>query len=154
MLPENSQAPDFTLKDAKENEITLSSFKGKKVVIYFYPKDNTPGCTQEACSFRDNFTTFEEKDAIILGISPDSSKSHVNFINKYELPFYLLSDPEHEVAELYGAWGLKKMYGKEYMGIIRSTFVIDENGTIIKVFAKVKPKEHATEVLEHIWYFW
>jgi peroxiredoxin Q/BCP len=150
MLEQNSQAPDFTLKDAQDNEITLSSFRGKKVVIYFYPKDNTPGCTQEACSFRDSYITFEEKDAIIFGISPDSTKSHTNFINKYKLPFYLLSDPEHKVAETYGAWGLKKMYGKEYMGIIRSTFVINKDGTIIKVFAKVKPKEHAAEVLEHI----
>jgi len=115
--------------------------------LYFYPKDDTPGCTTEACNFRDDYSEIIAAGAAVLGVSPDSIKSHDRFKLKHELPFALLSDPDHEVAELYGAWGEKKMYGKTYMGIIRSTFVIDEDGKIITVFPKVKPKNHSQEVL-------
>jgi len=116
--------------------------------VYFYPKDNTTGCTAEACSFRDVYDDILEKGAVVLGISADSQKSHTSFKQKYNLPFYLPSDPEKEVIQAFGAWGEKKMYGKDYMGIIRSTFIIDENGTVMKVFPKVSPKEHAEEVLK------
>lgn len=147
MLNEGQPAPDFTLKNAAEEDISLASFRGKKVVVYFYPKDNTPGCTKEACSFRDNHDALLAKGAVVLGISPDSTSSHQRFAAKYELPFHLLSDPDHQVAEAYGAWGEKTNYGKTYMGIIRSTFVVDEEGTIIKAFPKVKAAEHGSEIL-------
>jgi len=117
-------------------------------VLYFYPKDNTPGCTKEACSFRDNIQPFQAKNAVVLGISPDSVKSHQNFINKQNLNFTLLSDPDNKVADAYGAWGEKSMYGKKYMGILRSTFVIGKDGKIKHVFEKVKPEGHANEVLQ------
>jgi thioredoxin-dependent peroxiredoxin len=150
MLKEGEKAPDFHLEDDKGNTIRLSDFAGKKVVIYFYPKDNTPGCTKEACSFRDVYDEILEKGAVVIGISADSVKSHGNFRNKYSLPFYLLSDPGKEVIQAYGAWGEKKMYGKTYMGIIRSTFILGEDGKVIKVFPKVTPKEHGKEVLENL----
>ena len=147
MLAEGLVAPDFTLLSDEGEEISLGSFRGRKVVLYFYPKDNTPGCTKEACGFRDDHAQFLAKGAVVIGVSPDSPKSHQGFRLKLNLPFYLLSDPEHKVAEMYGAWGEKKSFGKTYEGIIRSTFVIDEEGMTIKVFPKVKPEGHAKEVL-------
>jgi len=147
MLQEGTIAPDFTLLTDGGGEVTLSDYRGKKVVLYFYPKDDTPGCTTEACSFRDDYSSIIAAGAAVLGVSPDSVKSHDKFKLKYQLPFALLSDPDHQVAEMYGAWGEKKMYGKSYMGILRSTFIIDEQGKILKVFPKVVPKEHSQEVL-------
>jgi thioredoxin-dependent peroxiredoxin len=150
MLTIGQAAVDFTLPNEEDKPITLSGFLGKKAVVYFYPKDNTPGCTLEACSFRDAFDDFLAAGAVVLGISPDSAASHVNFRKRYGLPFYLLSDTDHRVAEAYGAWGEKNMYGRKSMGVIRSTFIVDEAGNIIKVFAKVKPEGHAAEVLKAI----
>ena len=147
MLQENDVAPDFTLTSDSGEEVTLSAFRGKKVVLYFYPKDDTPGCTKEACSFRDEHGLFVAKGAVVIGVSPDQPESHVKFRAKYALPFYLLSDPDHQVAASYDAWGEKKVFGKTGEGILRSTFVIDEAGRIVKVFPKVKPADHAKEVL-------
>jgi peroxiredoxin Q/BCP len=147
MLKEGTIAPDFTLPADGGGEVSLSDYRGKKVVLYFYPKDNTPGCTTEACNFRDDYSQIIAASAVVLGVSPDSVKSHDKFKLKFNLPFALLSDPDHRVAEMYGAWGEKKMRGKTYMGIIRSTFIIDEEGRIIKVFPKVKVKTHSQEVL-------
>ncbi len=147
MLKEGDLAPDFTLASDEGEEITLSALRGQKVVLYFYPKDDTPGCTKEACSFRDDYSLFTMKGAAVLGVSPDSGSSHLKFRAKFGLPFYLLSDPDHKVAALYGAWGEKKMLGRTYDGILRTTFVIDEEGRIAKVFANVKPEGHAQEVL-------
>jgi peroxiredoxin Q/BCP len=146
-LKEGTIAPDFTLPADGGGEVSLSDYRGKKVVLYFYPKDNTPGCTTEACNFRDDYSQIITAGAAVLGVSPDSVKSHDKFKLKFNLPFALLSDPDHRVAEMYGAWGEKKMRGKTYMGIIRSTFIIDEEGRIIKVFPKVKVKTHSQEVL-------
>jgi len=148
MLKEGDQAPNFILKNEQNQVITLEDFKGKKVVLYFYPKDNTPGCTKEACSFRDVYDDILATDAVVIGISKDNAISHQKFKNKHELPFYLLSDPDHNVIESYGAWQEKKMFGKTSMGIVRCTFIIDENGTIIKTYPKVKPDEHGEEVLK------
>ena len=147
MLQEGTIAPDFTLPTDGGGEVTLSDYRGKKVVLYFYPKDDTPGCTTEACNFRDDYSQIVAAGAAVLGVSPDSVKSHDKFKLKYQLPFALLSDPDHQVAEMYGAWGEKKLYGKTYMGILRSTFIIDEQGKILKVFPQVEPKEHSREVL-------
>jgi peroxiredoxin Q/BCP len=147
MLDEGTVAPDFTLPADGGGEVSLSDYRGKKVVLYFYPKDDTPGCTTEACNFRDDYSELLAAGAVVLGVSPDSVKSHDNFKLKFSLPFALLSDPDHQVAETYGAWGEKKMYGKSYMGILRSTFIMDEEGKILKVFPKVKPKDHSQEVL-------
>jgi thioredoxin-dependent peroxiredoxin len=148
MLKAGNKAPDFTLQSDSGKEVSLSQFLGKKeVILYFYPKDNTPGCTKEACSFRDSINVFSSKNAEVLGVSPDSVKSHQNFIQKQNLNFTLLSDPDHKVAEAYGAWGEKSMYGKKYMGILRTTFVIGKDGKIKKVFEKVKPEGHAEEIL-------
>lgn len=147
MLKEGDMASDFLLKDSDGNDISLSQFKGKKVVVFFYPRDNTPGCTKEACSFRDAYDLILAEGAVVLGISKDSVDSHKKFRDRYGLPFYLLSDVEHKVAESYGAWGEKKLYGKNYMGMIRSTFIINEQGEIIKVFPKVKTEIHGSEVL-------
>jgi peroxiredoxin Q/BCP len=147
VLEEGTTAPDFTLPADGGGEVTLSDFRGKKVVLYFYPKDNTSGCTTEACNFRDDYSDIIAAGAVVLGVSPDTVKSHDKFKLKLELPFALLSDPDHRVAEMYGAWGEKKMYGKTYMGILRSTFVIDQEGRIIKVFPKVKVNDHSQEVL-------
>jgi peroxiredoxin Q/BCP len=147
MLTEGTLAPDFTLPSDGGSEVTLSDYRGKKVVLYFYPKDNTSGCTTEACNFRDDYSDIIAAGAVVLGVSPDTVKSHDKFKLKLELPFALLSDPDHRVAEMYGAWGEKKMYGKTYMGILRSTFVIDQEGRIIKVFPKVKVNDHSQEVL-------
>ncbi|HKK65442.1 MAG TPA: thioredoxin-dependent thiol peroxidase [Clostridia bacterium] len=148
MLEVGTAAPDFTLKNQQGEDVSLSDFRGQKVVVYFYPKDNTPGCTKEACSIRDNYSDLQVKGAVVLGISADSVKSHAGFSQKYELPFHLLSDPEKSVIKAYGAWGEKKMMGKTYEGILRSTFVIDEQGSISKVFNKVKTAEHGSELLE------
>jgi peroxiredoxin Q/BCP len=141
------KAPDFKSINEKGETVSLKDFKGKKLVLYFYPKDNTPGCTAEACDLRDHYSTFQKQGYEILGVSPDSVKSHQKFIEKYELPFSLLADEDHSVAEAYGAWGEKSMYGKKYMGIIRSTYVIDEKGKIEKVIDKVNTKAHATQIL-------
>lgn len=141
------QAPDFTLSDDEGRMHTLSDYRGKPVVLYFYPKDNTSGCTKEACGFRDDYSAYQDVGVTILGISPDSPKSHANFRAKYELPFTLLADPDREVIKMYGAWGLKKLYGREYEGVMRTTFLIGEDGNILKVFEKVKPANHSAEVL-------
>ncbi len=150
MPQENDLAPDFTLRSDEDEDVTLSAFRGKKVVLYFYPKDDTPGCTKEACSFRDDYGLFTMKGAVVIGVSPDGSTAHQKFRAKFGLPFYLLSDPEHRVATTYDAWGAKTMYGKTYMGVLRSTFVINAEGKIIKVFPKVKPEGHAQEVLAYL----
>ncbi|MCH2176075.1 MAG: thioredoxin-dependent thiol peroxidase [Lentisphaeria bacterium] len=150
LLKVGTQAPEFSGIDQDGENISLSSFKGKKVILYFYPKDNTPGCTKEACSLRDNFEVITEKNAVIVGVSGCSQKAHKNFVTKYELPFHLLVDQEKEVIEAYGAWGEKKNYGKTYMGIIRSTFIINEEGVIENVIEKVKTATHGEQVLEHL----
>ena len=150
MLEKGMKAPDFCLSDKDGNMVSLSQFAGKKVIVYFYPKDNTPGCTRQACAFAEAFEKFRNIDAIVIGISKDSVSSHVKFAEKYALPFVLLSDPEHEVIEAFGAWGEKKNYGKTYFGTVRSTFVIDENGIIEKVMPKVKPDTNAAEILEYL----
>ncbi len=143
-------APDFTLPADDDTPLKLSSLKGRPVVLFFYPKDDTTGCTKEACSFRDALPRFDEMNATILGISPDSTKSHRKFKEKYGLPYTLLADENHAVAERYGVWGEKSMYGRKYMGILRTTFVSDAKGQIARVFEKVKPEEHATEVAEAV----
>ncbi|GIW17632.1 MAG: peroxiredoxin [Tepidiforma sp.] len=140
-------APAFSLPDQDGNTVSLADFAGKWVVLYFYPKDDTPGCTKEACSFRDRHAELQAKGAVVLGVSGDSSASHRKFADKYSLPFPLLADTEHEVARAYGAWGTKKMYGKEYEGMIRSTVVIDPAGKVAKTWPKVKPDGHGDEVL-------
>ena len=147
MLEEGKKAPSFKLKDQNGEVISLESFKGKNVVLYFYPKDDTSGCTAEACNFRDEFPKFKKIDAVILGVSPDSVESHKKFAAKYKLPFSLLSDEKKEVCEKYGVWQEKSMYGKKYMGVVRTTFVINEKGIIKKIFPKVKVEDHNTEVM-------
>jgi thioredoxin-dependent peroxiredoxin len=146
-ITENSSAPDFTLSDENGTSRSLSSYRGQAVVLYFYPKDDTPGCTTEACNFRDSYSDYQKAGVTILGVSPNSPKSHTAFKEKYHLPFTLLADEDHKVCELYGVWGRKKYMGKEYDGVFRTTFVIDAAGKIIKVFENVKPAEHALEVL-------
>ena len=146
---EGMHAPDFTLNNEKGNDISLHDFAGKQyVLLYFYPKDATPGCTTEACDFRDAYESFNDLNAVILGVSPDGEKAHTKFIEKYGLPFSLLIDENHDVSEAYGVWKLKKMYGKEFMGIERSTFLIDPTGTVIKEWRKVSVKGHVEETLE------
>jgi peroxiredoxin Q/BCP len=147
MLEPGDRAPDFELETYDGKSMKLSDLQGSRVVLYFYPKDDTSGCTKEACGFRDNLPALKELDAIVLGVSPDGVASHEKFRDKYDLNFPLLSDPDHAVAEAYGAWGKKKMYGREYEGILRSTFVIGADGRIEKVYAKVKPAEHAGQVV-------
>ena len=148
MLREGDKAPGFELKDKDGKTISLSDFKGRTVVLYFYPQDDTPGCTIEACSFRDGYNRIEGLDAVVLGVSPDDAASHRKFATKYGLPFTLLSDPGHTVSEAYGAWGEKNTYGKKSVGILRSTFLIGPDGTLRKVFANVKPEGHSQEVSE------
>lgn len=143
-------APDFTLPASNGEMVSLSDFRGQHVVLYFYPKDMTPGCTTEACDFRDHYEKFAESNTVILGVSTDSVERHQKFIEKYHLPFLLLSDEEHKVAEMYGVWKLKKNFGKEYMGIERSTFVIDRDGRLVKEWRGVKVKGHVEEALEYI----
>lgn len=141
-------APDFSAPDQDGNMVSLDQFSGKKLVLYFYPKDNTPGCTAEACDLRDNYERFMKEGYEILGVSADSQKSHQNFIKKYDLPFPLLSDVDKKVLEAYGAWGEKKMYGKTYMGVLRKTFVISEKGTIENIIEKVETKQHSKQIFE------
>ena len=148
MLKEGDKAPAFATTDAEGQTVNLKDFKGQRVVLYFYPKDDTPGCTKEACSFRDDFAKFKKRGINVLGVSPDSETSHQKFAKKYKLPFTLLADHEHKIADAYGTYGQKKFMGRTYMGILRTTFLIDEKGKIKKVFEKVKPDEHAREVLE------
>ena len=148
MLEKGSQAPDFTLNDKDGNPVSLSDFKGRKVVLYFYPKDNTPGCTRQACAFAGAYERFREKDIAVIGVSRDSVASHVKFAEKYSLPFVLLSDPELKAIEAYGVWQEKRNYGKVSMGVVRTTFIIDENSVIAAVMPKVKPDTNAAEVLE------
>ena len=147
MLQPGQKAPDFTLMDQNGKEVRLSDFLGKKVVLYFYPKDNTPGCTKQACAFAAAYDAFREKDIVVIGISKDSVSSHVKFAEKYHLPFILLSDPERKAIEPFGVWQEKKMCGKVSMGVVRTTYIIDENGIISHVMPKVKPDTNAEEVL-------
>ncbi|MBD0382295.1 thioredoxin-dependent thiol peroxidase [Paenibacillus sedimenti] len=144
------KAPDFALHASSGERVSLKDYRGKKVVIYFYPQDDTPTCTQESCDFRDYNGKFAELGVEVLGISPDDLKSHDKFIAKYELPFLLLSDPDHKVAEKYGVWALKKLYGREYMGIVRSTFLIDEKGRIVKEWSNIRVKNHVQSVLDAV----
>lgn len=150
MLSVGSKAPDFCLKDVQGNEVCLSDFKGRKVVVYFYPKDNTPGCTRQACAFKNAYDGFRNNNVVVIGISKDSVKSHANFASKYELNFTLLSDPELQAIQAYDVWKEKKLYGKVSMGVVRSTYVIDENGIIEKVFEKAKPDTNAQEILDYL----
>lgn len=143
----NQPAPDFTLLDENETPHTMSDYRGKPVVLYFYPKDDTPGCSKEACGFRDDYSAYEEAGVVILGVSPDTPKSHLKFKNKYELPFTLLADADHIVCHLYEVWGRKKFMGREYDGVFRTTFLIDPVGNVTKVFENVKPANHSEEIL-------
>ena len=147
MLSAGDPAPDFTLRSDSGDDVSLSELRGKPVVLYFYPKDDTPGCTAQASGFRDDWEAYEARGAVVLGVSPDKESSHVEFKEKYGLPFTLLADPDHSVAEAYGVWVEKKNYGKTYMGIERSTFVIDAGGKLVKVMRRVKPDTHAAKVL-------
>ena len=148
MVKQGSAAPAFKTTDANGNTVSLKDYRGQKVVLYFYPKDDTPGCTKEACSFRDSFSKFKKQGIAVLGVSPDSEASHKKFSAKYKLPFTLLADKDRSISEAYGVYGEKKFMGRTYMGVHRTTFLIDEKGKIKKVFEKVKPDEHASEVLE------
>ena len=147
MLSTGDPAPDFTLSDADGNPVSLSDFKGQKVVLYFYPKDDTPGCTKEACGFRDAQDDYMEANAVVIGVSPDSEKSHQRFREKYDLPFLLLADPERQAIAGYDVWKEKNMYGKKYMGVERSTFIIDEDGILLEILRKVKVDGHVQSVL-------
>jgi thioredoxin-dependent peroxiredoxin len=147
MVEEGKPAPTFTLQSDGGEQVSLESLKGKPVVLYFYPKDDTPGCTAQACAIRDAWDAFEQRGAVVLGVSPDSADSHVKFKAKYDLPFTLLADEDHEVSEAYGVWVEKNMAGKTYMGVERSTFVIDADGNVSKVMRRVKPDTHADDVL-------
>lgn len=150
MLTIGTKAPDFTLQDKDGKSVSLSDFIGKKVVLYFYPKDNTPGCTRQACAFAGAYQGFKEKNVEIIGISKDSTASHQKFAEKYNLPFILLSDPELTAIQAYGVWQEKKLYGKVSMGVVRTTFIIDENGNIEKIMPKVKPDTNAAEILAEL----
>jgi thioredoxin-dependent peroxiredoxin len=147
-IPSGIQAPDFSLPDESNVTRRLSDFRGRPVVLYFYPKDDTTGCTTEACGFRDDYSAYMEADLVVLGVSPDSTSSHAKFKEKYSLPFPLLADDGHKVCDEYGVWGPKKNYGREYEGVLRTTFLIDSNGRIAKVFENVRPAEHSIEVLD------
>lgn len=148
MLKEGTVAPDFTVTDQNGETVRLKDLRGQKVVLYFYPKDDTPGCTKEACSFRDAFADYKKQKIKVLGVSLDSEAKHKKFAAKYKLPFTLLADTDHAISDAYGVYGLKKFMGRSYMGVNRMTFLIDEKGRIKKVFEKVKPEDHASEVLE------
>ena len=150
MLEIGTKAPEFTLPDKDGNTVSLSDFLGKKVVLYFYPKDNTPGCTRQACAFAGAYEDFKSKDVVVIGISKDSVASHLKFAQKHDLPFILLSDPELQAIQAYGVWQEKKLYGKASMGVVRSTFIIDEQGNIEKVMPKVKPDTNAAEILDYL----
>lgn len=147
MLKTGDKAPDFEALTDAGKTLSLKDFRGKKVILYFYPRDNTPGCTQEACDFRDSMARFQRKGTVVLGVSPDSAASHQKFKTKYELPFPLLVDEDHKIAESYGVWAEKSMYGRKFMGIVRSTFLIDEKGKVAEVYGKVKVKGHVDELL-------
>lgn len=149
MIQQGMKAPDFTLEDKDRNQVSLSQFLGQKVILYFYPRDNTPGCTAQACGFRDAYDSLQGK-AVVIGVSKDTAASHRKFAQKYELPFLLLSDPQRQAIEAYGVWQEKKLYGKTSMGVVRTTFLIDESGVVEKVFQKVKPAENAREILEYL----
>jgi len=148
MLEEGNVAPDFTACDQEGQPVSLSGFRNREVILYFYPKDDTPGCTKQACSFRDSFSKIKRSGITVLGVSPDSVISHHKFVVKYELPFTLLSDPNHAVSEAYGVWQEKSFMGRKYMGVVRTTFLIDKRGRIKKIFHKVKPEGHALRTLE------
>ena len=150
MLEVGTKAPDFTLQDKHGNLVSLSDFHGRKVVLYFYPKDNTPGCTREAAAFARAYEGFKSRDVVVIGISKDSTASHLKFAQKYDLPFVLLSDPDHAVIEQYGVWQEKKLYGKVSMGVVRSTYLINEEGIIEKAMPKVKPDTNAEEILAYL----
>ena len=149
-LTAGMKAPDFTANDQNGNTVTLDQFKGQKVILYFYPKDNTPGCTAEACDFRDNYTGLVSKGVVVLGVSVDDEASHKKFVNKFNLPFTLLADTDHNIVNAYGVWVEKNMYGKKYMGIARSTFIIDEKGTIAHIITKVDTKNATAQVLDFL----
>ena len=148
MVEEGRPAPDFALQDAPGRTVRLRGFRGKSVVLYFYPKDDTPGCTTEACGFRDDYAAYAERDAVIIGVSPDGPAAHAKFAQKYDLPFILLADPDHAVAEAYGVWKEKQQSGRTYWGVERTTFVIDPQGRIARIFRRVRPDGHSREVLE------
>ena len=150
MLEAGVKAPAFTLPDQDGNPVSLSDFLGKKVILYFYPKDNTPGCTRQACAFAGSYAAFRDLDAVVIGVSKDSTASHRKFAEKYDLPFLLLSDPELGVLQAYGVWQEKKLYGKVSMGVVRTTFIIDEEGVIEKVMPKVKPDTNAADILAYL----
>ena len=150
MLTVGDKAPEFTLFDKDGRAVSLADFSGKKVVLYFYPKDNTPGCTRQACAFAGAYEQFKRKDVVVIGVSRDSVASHVKFAEKYDLPFVLLSDPERKAIEAYGVWQEKKNYGKVSFGVVRTTFIIDENGCVEKIMPKVKPDTNAAEILEYL----
>ncbi|WP_462279637.1 thioredoxin-dependent thiol peroxidase [Salinivirga cyanobacteriivorans] len=149
-LKAGDKAPDFQAKNQDGEPITLNDFKGKKLILYFYPKDNTPGCTAEACNLNDNYSELTDKGFEVVGVSPDNIESHQKFIAKYNLSFHLVADPEKEVINKYGVWGEKNMYGKKSMGLLRTTFVIDEDGIIQHVFKRVKTKDHTNQILEKV----
>lgn len=149
-LKPGDPAPAFSLPDANGHPVQLADFRGKRVVLYFYPRDNTPGCTKEACGFRDAYSEYQSQDVVILGISTDDAKAHTKFVQKFNLPFPLLSDAEGQVAAAYDSYGLKKFMGKEYMGVSRNTFVIDPDGKIEKIYLKVKPNTHASDILSNL----
>lgn len=150
LLQVGAKAPIFSTFDQNGKRVSLSDFEGKKIILYFYPKDNTPGCTKEACAFRDKITQFQDLNVVVIGVSIDSIKSHKSFSDKYQLPFTLLSDTDKDIVTNYGVWGEKTMYGKKYFGINRVTYLIDEQGLISEVFPKVKPETHAEEILKLI----
>ena len=150
MLEVGTKAPDFTLKNQEGQEVSLSQFEGKRVVLYFYPRDNTPGCTRQACGFAQNYEGFTQRDVVVIGISKDSVASHLKFAQKYELPFVLLADPDLEAIQAYGVWQEKKLYGKVSMGVVRTAYVIDPQGVIEKVMPKVKPDTNAAEILAYL----
>jgi thioredoxin-dependent peroxiredoxin len=150
ILAEGDKAPDFKVAASNGETVALKDFKGQRVVLYFYPKDNTPGCTVEACGFRDQYKKIEKEGAVILGVSLDSVKSHLKFIDKFKLPFLLLADEEKEICKAYGVWIKKSMYGREYMGVQRATFIISKSGKIEKVYSKVDTKTHDQEVLQYL----
>ena len=150
MLEVGKKAPDFTLLDKDGNEVSLSDYLGKKIILYFYPKDNTPGCTRQACAFAASYEAFKANDIVVIGISKDSVASHLKFAQKYDLPFVLLSDPELKAIQAYDVWQEKKLYGKVSMGVVRSTYLIDEQGIIEKVMPKVKPDTNAAEILAYL----
>jgi peroxiredoxin Q/BCP len=148
MINEGDKAPAFKSKDQNGNIVSLKDFLGKKVILYFYPEDDTPTCTEEACNLRDNFSLLKKKGFIILGVSPQNEKSHLKFAKKFQLPFSLLADPDRKITEAYECWGKKKLFGHEYMGVLRTTFIIDEKGRIEKIFRKVHSKKHTEQIIE------